>query len=328
MSNPLVSIVIVNWNGEKLIAECLDSLQALEYANVEVIVVDNGSTDESLSFLRRQQGITLIQNDANYGFAKGNNIGFAIAKGKYVATLNSDIVVEPSWLNEPIRYLENDEKIGIISCRQMNYFKRDIIDGLYHYVYKTLKFDPFGIGHRYKLHPDFSNPGYVISANGGSAILRMSLVEQLGGYDERFFAYCEDADFAMRAFLNSWKCLYVPQAVVYHRGSASFGEIPKKQMFLLWRNRYYFLYKFFPISLIMKHLRWIVWNEWRTAGYILVVLKSLTLYFSIWIAILGGIGVFSLDRKRNLPLFAHKEKEFLLFLQNKILCLSKEADPL
>ena len=324
MENPLVSIIILNWNGNGLIQECLDSLRALEYKKVEIIVVDNGSTDASLPYLQQRKDIILVRNGTNYGFAKGNNIGFEIAKGKYFAILNNDIVVEPFWLNEPIRYLEQDAQIGIISCRQMNYYKRDIIDGLYHYAHGALKFNPFGDGLPFVDGPEYSEPGFVISANGGSAIFRKVLIDQIGGFDERFYAYCEDTDLAMRAFLHSWKCLYVPQAVVYHRNSASFGKNPSKRMFFVWRNRYFFLYKYFPIRIIVRQIRWVLWNEWRTFGHIFFKLRNPLLYPSIWMAIVKGIGSFAADRKRNLSLFTEKEKEFLPFLRNKIYPLGKK----
>ncbi|MBN1307377.1 MAG: glycosyltransferase family 2 protein [Chitinispirillaceae bacterium] len=316
--HPLVSIVILNWNGKALVQECLASLTRLHYKPVEVLVVDNHSSDGSLEFLRGVDGITLIANEKNLGYARGNNVGFRSAHGTYCAVLNNDMVVDPCWLDEPIRILEENERIGIISCRQMRLGDREKIDGLYHYLAPTLKTGLIGEGATFSDHPEYATPGYVLSANGGSMIVRKTLVERLGGFDDRLFAYSEDFDLCLRAFLHSWHCYYVPQAVVFHRGSASFGKNPGRKLFYEWRNRYFLLYKYFPVQIIMRHLYWLLWNEWRTIGHIFFKLKKPALYFSIWGAIFSGIAAFSDDRRENLGRFAAKEGDLIDFMRNPI----------
>ncbi|MCX7727371.1 MAG: glycosyltransferase, partial [Chitinispirillaceae bacterium] len=128
MKLPLVSIVIVNWNGKGIIEECLESLYNLKHPTVEIVVVDNSSTDSSLPWLRSQSNIKLIENKKNEGFAKGSNIGFSYTHGKYVISLNSDMVVESSWLEEVVDCFEYDKSIGIIASRQMRYYEKDTID--------------------------------------------------------------------------------------------------------------------------------------------------------------------------------------------------------
>jgi GT2 family glycosyltransferase len=316
--NPLVSIIIVNWNGKHLIEECLSSVFNLSYSPVELLVVDNNSTDGSQKYLSGKKGFLLICNKTNLGYAAGNNIGFAAAKGKYCAVLNNDMVVDRDWLNEPVRVLEHNENIGIISCRQMSYWKREKIDGLYHYMAKTLNCRVCGEGETYSENPEYSSSGYVLSANGGSMVIRKLVIDTIGGFDERFFAYYEDLDFAMRAFLCSWECFFVPLAVVYHKGSASFGKDLGKKRYYEWRNRYFILFKYFPWRIINKHLYWIVWNEWRTFGNIVFKIKLPLLYFSIWVGIIKGIRSFNKERKENLLKFQVKEGALLGFIQNRI----------
>ena len=139
MTNPLVSVLIVNWNGAKWLPECLDSLLQTRYQPIEIVVVDNASSDESLAILEQYPMVKVVKNTENSGFAKGNNIGFPYTHGKYVVTLNNDMTVDPDWLTEPVDYLENDQELGSIACRQMKYSDHAVIDGLYHQVYPFCK---------------------------------------------------------------------------------------------------------------------------------------------------------------------------------------------
>lgn len=318
MNNPLVTVIIVNWNGNGVIQDCLESVVSLSYKPVEILVVDNNSTDASRDFLERRNDIVLVSNPENYGFAKGNNIGFSQAKGKYIATLNNDMVVEPSWLNDPVRYLETDESVGIIGCRQMNFFNRTAIDELYHTITKGLNFYSYGRGERYAGSPEYSKPGFVISASGGSSIYRKKMLDDLGGFDERLFAYYEDVDLALRAFLAEWKCLYVPTATVYHRGSFSFKRNPEKSFFYGQRNRYVLLYKYFPMVQILRHLPWIAGNEFHILRTMCCDREKTSLYFRTTAGIIKAMRNYRDERKTNVPLFKKKMAMFSLFRRKGI----------
>jgi GT2 family glycosyltransferase len=300
MEKPLVSIIILNWNGDGLIQECLSSLAQLEYAPIEIIVIDNGSIDSSLPYLLCQKSILLIENKENTGFAKGNNIGFSRASGKYIAVLNNDTTVDATWLNNPVQFLEQDDRIGSISCRQMNFMYRGIIDVLYHTISKDLSFYPFGRGIRIEDLPEALKPGFVLSASGGSAIYRKNMIDKIGGFDERFFAYGEDADLSMRAFINGWKCMYVPSAVVYHKGSASFSKVPEKISFYGRRNKILLRYKYFSWFLILRYLPWIINEEKRTFYAMMKNKNSRIQYFSIWKSVFTEIRKFSRERHINI----------------------------
>jgi GT2 family glycosyltransferase len=264
MASPLVTLLILNWNGESVIEKCIGSLQQQSFGNFEILVIDNGSTDKSLDMLKQYKDILLIRNSRNVGYAAGNNIGFSKARGKYVAALNNDIIAEPNWLEAAIPHLESDPSVGIVGSRQMNYFNRSIIDGLYQIVRPSLNFYHYGADEPYNpkesLH---ATRGYVIGASGASAIYRKALIDALAGFEEMFFAYHEDTDLHFRAFWNGWKCLYEPQAVVYHMRSKTLGFRSPSYVYFFERNRYWFMVKNYPIAKLLSRIPLLLLSEAR-----------------------------------------------------------------
>lgn len=322
---PLVTILIVNWNGSALLEECLNSLSGLAYSPVETIVVDNGSTDDSLAVVSRHSSVKILRLDKNYGFAVGNNRGARIAQGKYIATLNNDMVVAPDWLNKPVASLESNPEIGIICCRQMNYFDHDKIDGLGHSLENWLGLLPIGYGERMHQNPQFSHAGYVISANGGSAIYRTALFNDLGGFDERFIAYNEEGDLCVRALLRGWKCLYVPEAVVYHRGAASYMQNLSTYYYYRERNRWWFLYKTFPLSWILLHLPSILLYELRVAWVVAMKCRLPRTYLRSRIDAIMGFSLFCNERRIALTSFQEHSDFIKYIMKNKISFANRET---
>ncbi|MDR2693211.1 MAG: glycosyltransferase family 2 protein [Chitinispirillales bacterium] len=314
----LVSIIIVNWNGAEVLPECLRSLLGLNHKDIEIVVVDNASTDGSVAVVRKIcSGAKVVRLEKNVGFAAGVNIGFENAAGEFIATLNNDMVAEPSWLDMPLMLLE-DGTVGIVSCRQMNYYDRTKVDGLYHYITKDLVFMPFAEGSAYQDGGLLSKSGYVISANGGSAVIRAGVFRALGGYDANFFGYMEETDFCMRAFLRGWRCVYAPDAVVYHMNGFSFKKIGGHQFYLLARNRVWFLYKNIPIKDILKRLPYILSNEWHTFKESFSKPKSPSLYFKAKWDALCGLWSYRGIRRENAALFKAKRNDYYGFERNKI----------
>jgi GT2 family glycosyltransferase len=318
MPGPLISIIILNWNGFNCIFECIESVEKINYKNIEIIVVDNASTDGSPEKIKELYShISLIQLEKNIGYAAGNNKGFSVAKGKYVVTLNNDVIVEADWLTQPIHFLEKDETVGIIACRQMSFQNQEIIDCLYSYPLRSLLFRPMGNGKKYSLSPLFSQPGYVIGAGGASAIYRKKLIDEFDGFDERYYSYHEESDLCMRAFLSGWKCIYAPQAIVFHRGSFSFNRIKKKQAFYHERNRIWFIYKFFPLVLILKYALWIFIMELRLFKVLVIKRKVGITFFSAIYKGFVGVKQFKDSREIYAPLFKGKISEYLIFQRIK-----------
>jgi len=255
---PLVTLLVLNWNGEAVIKECIDSLMLTNYSPFELLVVDNASNDGSLDILMEyKEKIRIIKNDYNYGYAKGNNIGIKAAKGKYIATLNNDIIVEKTWLDEVIDFFENHTDVGIISCRQMNYYQKDVIDSFFSYISLGLTFEQYGHNQIYRYHPRC----YVSGANGASAIYRKELLDQLNGFKEIYFAYNEESDLCIRSIYKGWKCIFIPSAIVYHKGGYSFYKNRNKRYFLIERNRYLFILQNYSLRIILKNILGICWIE-------------------------------------------------------------------
>jgi GT2 family glycosyltransferase len=313
----LVSIVIVNWNGEEVLPECLRSLLGLNHKDIEIVIVDNGSTDGSVDVIHEICGgdVKIVRLEKNVGFAAGVNIGVENAAGEFIAALNNDMVVEPSWLDQPLELLQN-ESVGIVSCRQMNYYDRSKVDGLYHYITKDLIFMPVESGRAYHKDGPFSTPGYVISANGGSAVIRAKVFKDLGGYDANFFGYMEETDFCMRAFLRGWRCAYAPNAVVYHKDGFSFKKKGGYAGYLFERNRMWFMYKNIPAWDIIKRLHRIVLTELGVIKYSVFCLKNPMFYLKARFNGLRGLSRYGKVRKENTALFRSKRKEFYGFEKN------------
>jgi GT2 family glycosyltransferase len=316
--NPLVSILILNWNGKDLLGRCLESLQKTEYSPLEIIVVDNASTDGSQKIVKLFQQVKLVQNKENLGYAAGNNRGFLHACGKYIVTLNNDIEVSPSWLNDPVRYLEHDEKIGIISCRQMQFKNRELIDVLFSYPSSSLLFRPLGAGKKMdnKLH---LKQGFVIGANGASAVYRKKMLDQIGMFDERFFAYHEESDLCMRAFYSGWKCMYAPQSVVYHKGSQSFKQRSRTFYYYHERNRIWFIAKNYPVEFIIRNFFWLIIMELRLIRVIIFKACLPLVYFQARLDAFRQIKKFLIDGKKKKKPFNELKKVYYRFMREKIL---------
>lgn len=317
MPQPIVSILILNWNGEKVLAENITSVLATKYRPIEVIVVDNASTDASLSIIRSFPDVVLITNPENAGYAEGNNIGFDRCHGKYIVTLNNDTVVDSGWLDEPISILERFDRVGIISCRQMNYADRKKIDTLYSFPEPFLLLGRMGHGKAYDDRPLYRKTGYVLGANGASAIYRKRLLSELGGFERKFFAYQEECDLHVRAFYAGWKCIYVPSAVVYHKGSHSFDRVKKIFYYYHERNRIWFIYRNFPLSLILVRLPSIFFREIRTFINMALRRQMVGTYLRARYDGFLGLWQFREIRKRNLSAFAANKVEFQRFMKNK-----------
>lgn len=310
---PLVSIIILNYNGAPLLAECIDSVKNTTYSPIEIIVVDNNSSDESCRVLENYPEISLIRNDQNYGYAKGNNIGVSECSGKYAVILNNDVSVESTWLDSPVNHLESHPETALVCCRQMSYYQRDIIDGLYHTIQPDLTFFPFGQSHHLSDDPRYLQSGFVIGANGASLIVRKNIFTELGGLDERFFAYQEETDLNIRAFLSGWKCYYCADAVVYHKGSMSFNEIKPMVYYFRERNRIWLLYKNFPILFIIKYLHLNILLELRVVRVFFLKLRRPDLYFKARGDALKELKHYKMEHRLNVKKFRCRQAEFLYF---------------
>ena len=252
MANPLVSVIVVNWNGREFLGECLQSLSQQSFADYEVILVDNGSTDGSIEYLQSHFPgfVRVLRNEKNLGFAGGNNQGIKIASGKYIVLLNNDAKADRHWIEELVKAAEEDRQAGMLASKIYLQGGPKIIDNVGHLIYR----DGLNRG-RGRLevdHGQFDLKEEVLFPSGCAALYRREMLEEIGLFDEDFFAYGDDTDLGLKGRLAGWKCLYIPGAVVYHRYSQSSGPYSPLKAFYVERNRVWIAIKFFPLSTLLK----------------------------------------------------------------------------
>lgn len=251
---PLVSVVVVNWNGASFLEECLDSLLCQSYPHYEVLVVDNGSTDCSVEMIRQKYAdrVALLTSPTNLGFAGGNNLGIRAAKGTYILLLNNDASADDGWIEALVRGAESNERIGMCASKIYIRGAAGILDSAGLLVSR----DGIGRG-RGRLERDrteFSREEEVFIPSGCAALYRRSMLDQIGLFDEDFFAYCDDTDLGLRGRLAGWRCWYVPTAIVYHQYSGSTSPHSPLKAFLVERNRIWVVAKYFSPALIVASI--------------------------------------------------------------------------
>ena len=222
---PLVTVAIVTFNSARYLRQCLRYLGEQEYPAIEIVVIDNASTDETRAILQEAgDKLWVIYNIVNNGFAGGQNQAIALARGAWVLTLNSDVRLAPTFISELVAAGERDAAVGT-ACGKLLSMAPDfalpvkpLIDSTGIYFTPNLRHFDRGSG-----QPDtgeFDKPEYVFGATGAAALYRKAMIDDVslpgGFFDPAFFAYREDADVAWRAQLLGWKCLYTPHATSYH----------------------------------------------------------------------------------------------------------------
>jgi len=249
---PLVSLVIVNWNGLRFLPECWAALRAQTYPAVEVIVVDNGSTDGSLAWLAEQvPAPQVIRNGFNRGFAAANNQGIRQAQGQYVALLNNDAYPEPGWLAALVAAAEADPQVGLVGSLMVFADQPEIVQSAGVCVDRCgVTWDCAG-GEPAAAQGALPRPAFGPSA--GAALYRRELLVALGGFDEAFFAYLEDVDLAWRARWLGWQALLVPAARVRHVYSGTGRQGSAFKTYYLARNKYRLLLKNYPLPHLLAY---------------------------------------------------------------------------
>lgn len=250
-----VSVIVLNWNRCNLLRSCLLSLtQQKLKQQFEVVVVDNGSEDGSPEMVVREFSQTpafklkLIQNRENRGFCAGNNQGFAASDSEFVALLNNDAEAEPEWLGALVGVFEGRPEIGMAASKILVYEDPQRIDKVGHLIYPDGQNRGRGTGELDDGRYDHVEE--ILWPDGCAAMYRREMLDQVGGFDEDFFAYADDAELGLRARIAGWTCLYVPTAVVRHHRGATLGVRSSRRLALIERNRVLLAAKLFPWSLL------------------------------------------------------------------------------
>jgi GT2 family glycosyltransferase len=246
------TVVIPNWNGRELLPICLDSLRR-QSMPAEVIVVDDGSADGSAGLVReRYPEVRLIELGENRGFAAAVNAGIQASRTGYVALLNNDAEAAPGWLEGLVAAFDACPDAGFAASKMLDYADRTRIDGAGDAF--TWEGNAYRVGHGERDCGQYDAPAWVFGACAGAAIYRRQMLDVIGLFDEAFFAYYEDADLSFRAQLAGYRCRYVPEAVVYHVGSATTGRASDRTLYLQTRNRIALVLKNYPARFLVEKL--------------------------------------------------------------------------
>lgn len=237
MTESLVSIIVLNYNGVEHLKDSLTSLENQTYKNIEIILVDNNSADNSVEYASKNfPNVRIIENEKNLGVTGGNNAGIKAAKGKYVALFNNDAVADPQWLKELVKVIESDDKIGFV-CGKIYDFSNK----------KRLQFAGAKADLSYRLYMElvgareidkgaYEEVSTIDFAHACALLTRKKLMMEIGLEDEDFFIYFDELDYCLRAKKLGYKSLYVPKAVVYHKHEPRHDKITPFEHYYLSRN--------------------------------------------------------------------------------------------
>jgi GT2 family glycosyltransferase len=245
-----ISVIVVNWNRRDLLRACLLSLARQTASSFEIIVVDNGSTDGSAEMIIQEfQSVRLIRNPENRGFCVANNQGFAAAHGEFIALLNNDAEAEPLWLEALAKAFCGSAQVGMAASKILVYEDPTRIDKVGHLIYPDGQNRGRGTGERD--YGQYDRQHETLWPDGCAAMYRKEMLQRIGGFDEDFFAYGDDAELGLRARIAGWQCVYVPDAVVRHRRGSTLGLKSALRLELIERNRVLLAVKLFPVSLLL-----------------------------------------------------------------------------
>jgi len=257
-----ISIIIPNWNGRNILGSCLGSIKHQSYRSFEVIIVDNGSTDGSINYVKKEYSqYKIIVLKDNVGFARAVNVGVKASRGDLVALLNNDTEADKHWLREIANAAVRHPEATFFASKMMDYKRRNIIDSCGDAMTWTGR--SYKIGEGKKDSAKYQKERYIFGACAGAAAYRKEFFDKVGYFDEVFFAYLEDVDLDFRAQLLGLKCLFVPSAIVYHIGSATAGRGSGFAFRQMIRNHIFLIIINFPIRYLWHYGAKIIYSELR-----------------------------------------------------------------
>jgi len=251
-----VSLIVINYNGRDFVVNCLKALEGQLLKEFEIVLIDNGSSDNSVDEIERFlkaspliSSVKLISLNNNVGFAGGCLEGLRHAHGKYIALLNNDTEPDERWLEELTKAMDSDPNVGICASKMIVH-GTDIIDCAGDGFSTALKGFGEGEGQKGFL---YNEKRYVFGACGGAALYRRKMIEEIGFLDGDFFLIHEDIDLDFRAQLNGWKVLYVPTAIVHHKVRSSIGHMSDMAVYYTLRNSEFVRMKNIPLAIFIRY---------------------------------------------------------------------------
>jgi hypothetical protein len=304
----LISVVILNYNGMRFLDRCLASIQDQTYADFEVIIVDNASTDGSAEYAKsRCPWIKVIINQENLGYAGGTNVGIMQARGEYILTLNNDTWIDKGFIESLAEPLA-EKDVGMCASKML------LLDG---------KINSTGIcisrsgaaWDRGMFEPDtgqYDQREEVFGPCAGAALYRREMLEEIGLFDEDFFLYMEDVDLAFRGRLAGWKCVYVPEAVVYHHHGGTAAPESDLSVYYVNRNVIWYVVKDFPLAILLTSLPFILARNLAAIPYYILLGQGRVIFKSKLDALRGVPGMI---RKRRQVLRVTPDNEIARFIR-------------
>jgi GT2 family glycosyltransferase len=279
---PAVTCVVLNYDGRRLLEVVLPSLAVQTYSPFDVLVVDNGSRDDSRAYLAEHwPTVAVVAIPDNVGVAAALNRGVAAARGEYVALLNNDLELQPTWLEQMVGGLERHADAAAVACKLRRYHDRERLDGTGDVLTRRLVLLARGRGELDR--GQYDREEEILSPTAGAALYRASALARVGPFDESFWAYLEDIDWGLRAQLAGLRSWYVPSAVAYHMGGATTGgDRNPFYLVLHQRNRIGLMVKDLPLTLLLPNAAAILREQ---AGTLVHGFKQRTLglYLRAWL---------------------------------------------
>lgn len=256
---PLVSIIVVNYNGRAVLPDCLASIKKIDYPNWELILVDNGSTDDSLKQINKiwpkklKKNLLIIKNTENLGFAPANNVGYQKSNGEYILLLNNDTKVTPDFLTKMVNRMKREKEIGAMQPKIHLMDRPAFLDNSGSFL-NTIGFsNHWGFGQ--KDSKEFDKEREVFAAKGACLLTRREVIEKTGLFDDDFRSYFEESDFCWRVWMAGWKVIYYPKASIFHKlGFTSSKQSAVEINFHSLKNRIVSFIKNFELGNVIKFL--------------------------------------------------------------------------
>ncbi len=292
-----LTVALATYNGRNLLEIALPSLARQSFRDFQVIVVDDASTDDTVDWLHEcWPEVDVVVHDRNRGVTAALNTCLERPRSPLVGLFNNDVELDPRCLEEMVRALHEHPEAGWVGGKLIDFHKRDEIDGAGDIF--TWRATGWRRGHGERDHGQYNTPRAIFGACGGAALYRRSVLEEVGEFDEDFFAFYEDVDWNLRAQLAGFSCRYVPTAVVYHMGSATIGRgLSDFTRFHLWRNTLWIIAKDLPAGALLRHA-----HQLALGQLVNLAVAARDRKLGIWLRVWR-------DALRGLPRVLHKRRE-------------------
>lgn len=302
-----VTIVILNWNGRSFLEQFLPSVLATDYEDFEILVVDNGSTDDSLEYLSSNfPQVKQLPLDKNHGFTTGNNLALPEVKTPYFVLLNNDVEVDAGWLRPLVEVMDQDEKVAAVQPKLLAFQDRERFEyaGAAGGFMDVLGY-PFSRGRIFEVtekdEGQFEKSSEIFWSTGACMLVRRSVVDEIGLFEDRYFAHMEEIDFCWRAKNFGYKVMYEPRGVAYHLGGGTLPRSSPRKTFLNARNSLATLLKNLPASQVWYkfYFRLVLDGVWGIRSLFRGEFKIVWAILRAHFAIYGSFG-FWMKRRREI----------------------------